>query len=47
MIEDPFGHPWGLAAEIEEITVEEHNRRWNAPATQKGKTNAPYLERAP
>lgn len=46
VIEDPFGHPWGLAKEIEEITVEEHNRRWADLAAQKGKTNAPYLERA-
>lgn len=45
VIEDPFGHPWGLAKEIEEITVEEHNRRWMDLAARKGKTNAPYLER--
>jgi len=43
VIEDPFGHPWGLAKEIEEITVEEHNRRWAELAAKKGKI-APYLE---
>lgn len=42
VIEDPFGHPWGLAKEIEEITVEEHNRRWAELAAKKGKA-APYL----
>ncbi len=46
VIEDPSGHPWGLAKQIEEITVEEHNRRWTELAAQKGKANAPYLERA-
>lgn len=45
VIEDPFGHPCGLAAIVEEITVEEHNRRWAEFAERKGKTNAPYLAR--
>ena len=44
VIEDPFGHPWGLAKEIEEITVEEHNRRWAELAAKRGKANAPYLK---
>lgn len=44
VIEDPFGHPWGLAQEIEEITVEEHNRRWAELAARKGKTDTPCLE---
>ncbi len=40
-IEDPFGHVWGLAAVIEEISVAEHNRRWEA-ASKRG--SAPRLE---
>ncbi len=40
IVQDPFGHVWGLAAVIEEISVEEHNRRW-AAASKRG--DAPYL----
>jgi PhnB protein len=35
LLEDPFGHTWGLACGIEEMTVEEHNRRW-AERTKHG-----------
>lgn len=45
VIEDPFGHPWGLATVIEEITAEEHNRRWSDLLRRKGQEEtAPYLE---
>lgn len=40
-IEDPFGHVWGLAAVIEEVSVAELNRRWEA-ASKRGA--APRLE---
>jgi PhnB protein len=42
-VEDPFGHAWGLAATIEEITVDEHNRRWADLARRQGEAG-PYLE---
>jgi PhnB protein len=41
VIEDPFGHPWGLRRATEEITVEEHNRRWASLA--KRPEEAPRL----
>jgi PhnB protein len=45
VVEDPFGHAWGLATVIEEITVEEHNRRWADFVRQQGQEGpAPYLE---
>jgi PhnB protein len=45
VVEDPFGHAWGLAATVEEVTVEEHNRRWADFVRQRGEAGAaPYLE---
>ena len=41
VIRDPFGHVWGLAQVMEEISVDEHNRRW-AEASKRGE--APRLE---
>lgn len=35
LVEDPFGHTWGLARGDDEMTVDEHNRRW-AERTKRG-----------
>jgi uncharacterized glyoxalase superfamily protein PhnB len=31
-VRDPFGHEWSLGCKIEEVSVEEMNRRWQAMA---------------
>ncbi len=47
VLEDPFGHPWGLAQRLRTVSVEEHNRIWAEMATAKGKPGtAPRLERS-
>lgn len=46
LVEDPFGHPWGLAQRLRTVSVAEHNRVWAGLAQAKGKpARAPWLER--
>jgi uncharacterized glyoxalase superfamily protein PhnB len=44
VVEDPFGHAWALVTVNEEISVEEHNRRWDEAAPPAHRGQAPRLE---
>ena len=43
-VEDPFGHVWALVAVNEEVSVAEHNRRWDESVSPAGRGPAPRLE---
>lgn len=39
-VRDPFGHEWSISQEVEKVTPEEMQRRWDAMvAAPKGKSN--------
>jgi PhnB protein len=39
-VRDPFGHEWIISQEIEKLSPEEMQRRWNAMVAEPGKTTA-------
>jgi PhnB protein len=43
IVEDPFGHPWALVVEKEQVSVEEHNRRWDAVVRPELRGRGPQL----
>jgi PhnB protein len=44
VVEDPFGHAWTLVAVNEEMSVAEHNRRWDASVSPTHRGQGPRME---